>query len=198
MFIPIAIAAGLAGLAAPAGWGLGSLVARVDARGVRLAVFAGLLVLSLLPLTMHFYAGVQSSLWGLQEIATSPERYGDATLRASRRTLLRYAWGVLVGGLVLVAAGVAAAVRGPVLGALTPSVALGLYLMATRWYQDAVLRRDGALIGDGDVAMHFLAGNVDLMVLLLTGVTQVGLFAFAWRTQFGGTLRLPFPVQQTP
>jgi hypothetical protein len=27
------------------------------------------------------------------------------------------------------------------------------------------------------------------MVLLLTGVGQVGLFAFAWRTQFGGVPR---------
>jgi hypothetical protein len=85
-----------------------------------------------------------------------------------------------------------------VLGALTPSVALVLYLIATRWYQDAFLRRDGALIGEGDLAMYFLAGNVDLMVLLLTGVAQVGLFAFAWRTQFGSALRLPFRVQQTP
>lgn len=196
MFVLLAIAAGLAVLAALAGWGLGSLVARIDVDALRLGVFAGLLVLSLLPLTMHVYTEVQSSLWGLQEIATNQKQYGDAVLRTSEDALLAYTWGVLVGGLVLVAAGVAVAERRPVLGAFAPSVALVLYVIATQWYHDAFLRRGGALIGEGSVAMHFMDGKMNLITLLLTGVAQVGLFAFAWRIQYGGVPRLPFRTQQ--
>ena len=185
MFIPVAIAAGLALVAALAGWALAGLVDRFGSRVLRRGVFALLLVLSLLPLTLHYQAEVRGALWGLQEIAAHEARCGEDVFRASAHAALVYTWGVLVGGMVLVAAGTVVAGQWPLLGALTPGVTLALYVIATRWYQDAFLRRDGALIGGGDVTVHFLAGNADLMALLLTGVVQVGLLAYAGRMQFG-------------
>jgi hypothetical protein len=193
MLVPLTVAAGLALVAALAGWGLAGIVDRFASRPLRQGAFALLLVLSLLPITMHYQAEVKRSLWGLQEITENGERYGEAVLRASTDATLRYTWGVLIGGLVLVAAGVVAANQWPVLGALAPGVALVLYLIAIEHYEDAFVMRNGALIGDGDILALFLTGRLNLIISLLTGVAQVGLLAFAGRLQFGPAVqRLPW------
>lgn len=184
MFVPILSAAGLAIIAVPGGWGLAAWLDRFESHSLRLGAFAGLLVLSLLPITLHVHLEMQGSLWGLQEMAANEARYGEDTVRSSEDAMLWYTWGTLIGGLLCVAVGTAAADRWPILGALTPGVALVLYGVAVRRYQDAFLRQDGALVGGGDVALHLPEGHALLMVVLLTGVAQVGLLAFAGRMQF--------------